>query len=90
MEEKFRERLYQVSEEFSAELTTNKEELQARHKKQLGNCHGQSISGLIRNNIQLSEQQWEKLMAEKEEAIQDLERSFKRKLIDAETKFRYF
>lgn len=36
MEEKFRERLYQVSEEFSAELTTNKEELQARHKKQLG------------------------------------------------------
>lgn len=40
MEEKFRERLYQVSEEFSAELTTNKEELQARHKKQLGNCHG--------------------------------------------------
>lgn len=28
-------------------------------------------------------------MAEKEEAIQDLERSFKRKLIDAETKFRY-
>ncbi|XP_037032855.1 putative leucine-rich repeat-containing protein DDB_G0290503 isoform X1 [Bradysia coprophila] len=69
MEEKFRERLCQVSEEFSAELTTNKEELQARHKKQL-------------------EQQWEKLMAEKEEAIQDLERSFKRKLIDAETKFR--
>lgn len=38
MEEKFRERLYQVSEEFSAELTTNKEELQARHKKQLGKC----------------------------------------------------
>lgn len=36
------------------------------------------------------EQQWEKLMAEKEEAIQDLERNFKRKLIDAETKFRYF
>lgn len=36
MEEKFRERLCQVSEEFSAELTTNKEELQARHKKQLG------------------------------------------------------
>lgn len=35
------------------------------------------------------EQQWEKLMAEKEEAIQDLERSFKRKLVDAETKFRY-
>ncbi len=39
MEEKFRERLYQVSEEFSAELTTNKEELQARHKKQLGKLH---------------------------------------------------
>lgn len=37
----------------------------------------------------ISEQQWEKLMAEKEEAIQDLERSFKRKLVDAETKFRY-
>lgn len=36
MEEKFRERLCQVSEEFSAELTINKEELQARHKKQLG------------------------------------------------------
>lgn len=36
MEEKFRERLYQVSEEFSAELTNNKEELQARHKKLLG------------------------------------------------------
>lgn len=34
------------------------------------------------------DQQWEKLMAEKEEAIQDLERNFKRKLIDAETKFR--
>lgn len=42
------------------------------------------------DNILISEQQWEKLMAEKEEAIQDLERNFKRKLIDAETKFRYF
>lgn len=43
---------------------------------------------LNHNNVELLEQQWEKLMAEKEEAIQDLERSFKRKLIDAETKFR--
>lgn len=42
------------------------------------------------NNVELLEQQWEKLMAEKEEAIQDLERNFKRKLVDAETKFRYF
>lgn len=43
MEEKFRERLYQVSEEFSAELTTNKEELQARHKKQLGKLHAGDV-----------------------------------------------
>lgn len=34
------------------------------------------------------EQQFEKLMAEKEEAIQNLERTHKRKITDAETKLR--
>lgn len=36
-----------------------------------------------------TDQQFEKLMSEKEEAIQDLERKHKRKLVDAETKLRY-
>lgn len=97
MEEKLRreltERLVQVSEEFSTELTTNKEELQARHKKQLGEMECEASLhvwyGKIDKMWYVPEQQYEKLMAEKEEAIQDLERTFKRKLIDAETKFRY-
>lgn len=37
MEEIFRERLLQVSEEFANELTNNKDELEARHKKKMGN-----------------------------------------------------
>lgn len=37
MEEKFRERLIHVTDEFATELTNNKEELQAAHKKKIGN-----------------------------------------------------
>lgn len=36
MEERFRERLLHITEEFATELTNNKEELQARHKKKIG------------------------------------------------------
>lgn len=39
-------------------------------------------------NFLCVEQQWEKLMAEKEEAIQDLKRNYNRKLTDADTKMR--
>lgn len=37
MEERFRERLEQVTEEFARELTNNREEITVRHKKELGN-----------------------------------------------------
>lgn len=36
MEEKFRERLGHVKEEFSAELATQSQELKDEHKKELG------------------------------------------------------
>lgn len=36
MEERFRERLLHVTEEFARELTNNKDEMVARHKKQIG------------------------------------------------------
>lgn len=36
MEEVFRERLTQVTEEFATELTNNQDESEARHKKKIG------------------------------------------------------
>lgn len=47
MEERFRERLMHVTDEFAAELTNNKEELQARHKKKMGKLFHNSISACV-------------------------------------------
>lgn len=88
MEERFRERLMHVTDEFAAELTNNKEELQARHKKKMGKVLSKFCMRFQTNPTKFTEQQFDKLMAEKEEAIQDLERKHKRQLIDAETKLR--
>lgn len=43
MEDRFRERLVHVTDEFAAELTNNQEELQAAHKKKMGNYKSISI-----------------------------------------------
>lgn len=91
MEEIFRERLFQVSQEFATELTNNNEELEARHKKKIGNTQTfDKHTRIFKNKIlfEFSEQQFEKLMSEKEEIIQNLERQHNRKIIDSETKLR--
>lgn len=48
MEEIFRERLFQVSQEFATELTNNNEELEARHKKKMGSL---KLVLLIQNSL---------------------------------------
>lgn len=91
MEQRFRERLLHVTEEFATELTNNKEELLVRHKKQMGKIINAFIIKQIPSEylfFYCKDQQYEKLMSEKEEAIQDLERKHKRKLIDADTRLR--
>ncbi|XP_055855477.1 inner centromere protein A isoform X2 [Episyrphus balteatus] len=65
MEEKFRERLGQVQDEFNQELQTSTQELQEKHKREL-------------------EQQWQRLIAEKEEAIHEVEARHRKKVQDAE------
>lgn len=94
MEEVFRERLMQVTEEFATELTNNQTELEARHKKKIGMRSSSrhrlfgtfSISFYI---FSFLDQQYEKLVADKEESLQNAERVHKRQLTDAETKLRY-
>ncbi|KAJ6633036.1 Laminin subunit alpha-2 [Pseudolycoriella hygida] len=81
MEEKFRERLYQVSEEFSAELTTNKEELQARHKKQLEQ-QWEKLMAEKEEAIQDLERSFKRKLVDAETKFRDLEISQQRAIKD--------
>lgn len=95
MEELFRERLTHVTDEFATELMNNQEELNARHTKKLGKPFFFRFWSSLRAKIykchllSISDQQYEKLVSDREEIVQNLDRQHKRKIADAETKLRF-
>lgn len=88
----FEKRLQEIKQKCTDELAVSRNDLVLKYKKENG-LFSDGITAICTlywtaNITSPTELQYEKMKQEKEEAQQDLERMYKRKLIDADVKIR--
>lgn len=90
MEAKFTERLHQVKEEFAVEITMATKDLKEKHNKDIGKLSSNSSRNIRGKHLgSFTEKQYEKLVAEKDEAVHTLENRVRIQVKDAENQIRY-
>lgn len=93
LKHEFEQRLKEIKQKYTDELSVSRNDLVLKYKKENGlsvSCLHTSCEQFILKVVVISstELQFEKMKQEKEEAQQDLERMYKRKLIDADVRLR--
>lgn len=99
MKQDFEKRLQEIKQKYIDELSISRNDLVLKYKKENGLCHAhcpfhtqhsttEHHNFILSLSLSPTELQYEKMKQEKEEAQQDLERMYKRKLIDADVKIR--
>lgn len=88
MEEKFRERLGQVKEEFAKELQLSTQDMVETHRKELGKFLQNQTKFYLHSSLLHTEAQKAKLQAEKDQALQEIVERHRAKMAAAEERMK--